>query len=73
MVKVDRMSMAASLEARAPLLDYKLVEFAFSLPPGWKVRGGTGKWFFKKAMEGILDPTIIYRQKQGSPFPSKTG
>ena len=71
MVKVDRMSMAASLEARAPLLDYKLVEFAFSLPPDWKVRDGTGKWFFKKAMEGILDPKILYRQKQGFSIPIK--
>ncbi|MCU0237073.1 MAG: asparagine synthase (glutamine-hydrolyzing) [Acidobacteria bacterium] len=71
MVKVDRMSMATSLETRAPLLDYKLVEFAFSLPPDWKVRGRTGKWFFKKAMEGILDPGIIYRQKEGFSIPIK--
>ena len=71
MVKVDRMSMAASLEARAPLLDRKLVEFAFSLPPGWKVRGGTGKWFFKKAMAGILDEKILNRQKQGFSIPIK--
>ncbi len=71
MVKVDRMTMAASLEARAPLLDYKLAEFAFSLPPDWKVRNGTGKWFFKKAMEGILDQKILYRQKQGFSIPIK--
>ncbi|MCX6558008.1 MAG: asparagine synthase C-terminal domain-containing protein, partial [Candidatus Aminicenantes bacterium] len=71
MVKVDRMTMAASLEARAPLLDYKLVEFAFSLPADWKVRNGTGKWFFKKAMEGILDRKILYRQKQGFSIPIK--
>jgi len=71
MVKVDRMTMAASLEGRAPLLDYKLAEFAFSLPPDWKVRNGTGKWFFKKAMEGILAPGILYRQKQGFSIPIK--
>lgn len=71
MVKVDRMSMAASLETRAPLLDTRLVEFAFSLPPGWKVRGGTGKWFLKKAMAGILDERIICRQKQGFSIPIK--
>jgi asparagine synthase (glutamine-hydrolysing) len=71
MVKVDRMSMAASLEARAPLLDRKLVEFAFSLPPDWKVRGNTGKWFFKKAMAGILDEKILNRQKQGFSIPIK--
>lgn len=71
MVKVDRMTMAASLEARAPLLDYKMVEYAFSLPADWKVRNGTSKWFFKKAMEGILDQKIIYRQKQGFSIPIK--
>jgi asparagine synthase (glutamine-hydrolysing) len=71
MVKVDRMSMASSLETRAPLLDYKLVEFAFSLPPEWKVRGTTGKWFFKKAMAGILDDETIYRQKEGFSIPIK--
>ncbi len=71
MVKVDRMSMAASLETRAPLLDFKLVEFAFSLPPEWKVRGNTGKWFFKKAMTGILDQKILNRQKQGFSIPIK--
>jgi len=71
MVKVDRMTMAASLEARAPLLDCKLVDFAFSLPPDWKVKNGTGKWFFKKAMEGILDQKIIQRQKQGFSIPIK--
>jgi asparagine synthase (glutamine-hydrolysing) len=71
MVKVDRMSMAASLETRAPLLDRELVEFAFSLPPYWKVRGSSGKWFFKKAMEGILDKETIYRQKEGFSIPIK--
>jgi asparagine synthase (glutamine-hydrolysing) len=71
MVKVDRMSMAASLEARAPLLDRQLVEFAFSLPADWKVRGGTGKWFFKKAMAGILDERTLHRQKQGFSIPIK--
>lgn len=71
MVKVDRMSMAASLETRAPLLDKQLVEFAFSLPPNWKVHGQTGKWFFKKAMAGILDDETIYRQKEGFSIPIK--
>ncbi len=71
MVKVDRMSMAASLETRAPLLDHRLVEFAFSLPPEWKVRGQTGKWFFKKAMAGILDDETLHRQKEGFSIPIK--
>lgn len=72
MAKVDRMSMAASLETRAPLLDVKLVEFAFSLPADLKVHGHTGKWFFKKSMEGILPHDIIYRRKEGFSFPMKT-
>ena len=71
LVKVDRMSMAASLEARVPLLDYKMVEFAFSLPSRFKVNGKTSKWFFKKAMEGILPPEIIYRRKEGFAIPIK--
>jgi asparagine synthase (glutamine-hydrolysing) len=74
LVKVDRMSMAASLEARVPLLDYKMVEFAFSLPAHYKLGGSyasTTKWFFKKAMEGVLPPEIIYRQKEGFSIPIK--
>ncbi|MCP5108484.1 MAG: asparagine synthase (glutamine-hydrolyzing) [bacterium] len=71
LVKVDRMSMATSLEARVPLLDYKMVEFAFSLPYHYKVRGGVTKWFFKKAMEGILPDEIIYRRKEGFSIPIK--
>jgi asparagine synthase (glutamine-hydrolysing) len=71
LVKVDRMSMATSLETRVPLLDYKMVEFAFSLPPAFKLRGNQTKWFFKRAMEGILPPEIIYRQKEGFSIPIK--
>ncbi len=71
LVKVDRMSMATSLEARVPLLDKKMVEFAFSLPPLYKLRGKTTKWFFKKAMEGILPDEIIYRRKEGFSIPIK--
>jgi len=71
MVKVDRMSMACSLETRAPLLDHKLVEFVFSLPGNLKVRGLTTKWIFKKSMEGILPKETIYRQKEGFSIPIK--
>lgn len=71
MVKVDRMSMACSLETRAPLLDHKLAEFVFSLPGNLKVRGFTTKWIFKKSMEGILPKEIIYRQKEGFSIPIK--
>jgi asparagine synthase (glutamine-hydrolysing) len=71
LVKVDRMSMATSIEARVPLLDYKMVEFAFSLPSHYKVKGPVTKWFFKKAMEGVLPDEIIYRRKEGFSIPIK--
>ncbi len=71
LVKVDRMSMATSLEARVPLLDKKIVEFAFSLPPELKLKGNITKWFFKKSMENILPEKIIYRRKEGFSIPIK--
>ena len=71
LVKVDRTSMANSLEARVPLLDHRLVEFAFSLPPDYKVRGHTTKWFFKEAMKDTLPPQIIHRRKEGFSIPIK--
>ena len=71
MVKVDRMSMAVSLEARAPLLDHKVVEFAFSLPGEWKLHGLTTKWIFKKTMERLLPRDNIYRRKEGFSIPIK--
>jgi asparagine synthase (glutamine-hydrolysing) len=71
MVKVDRMSMAASLEAREPLLDHKLVEFAFSLPGRLKLNGLETKWIFKKTMERLLPRENIYRPKEGFSIPIK--
>ncbi len=71
MVKVDRMSMAPSLEAREPLLDHKLVEFAFTLPGAWKVRGMKTKWVFKKAMERMLPAETVWRKKEGFSSPIK--
>jgi asparagine synthase (glutamine-hydrolysing) len=69
MTKVDRMSMAHSIEAREPLLDHKLVEFAATIPPELKLKGNTTKYIFKKAMEGILPNEILYRQKRGFGVP----
>ena len=71
LVKVDRMSMATSLEARVPLLDYKMVEFAFSLPENMKLNGKTTKYFMKNALRGILPDQIIDRQKEGFSIPIK--
>jgi asparagine synthase (glutamine-hydrolysing) len=71
MVKVDRMSMAASLEAREPLLDHKLVEFAFRLPGRMKLHRLTTKWIFKKTAERLLARETIYRKKEGFSIPIK--
>jgi asparagine synthase (glutamine-hydrolysing) len=65
----DKTSMAASLEARVPLLDHKLVEFAASLPPNLKVKGLTRKYLLKKVSRGWLPPEIISRKKKGFPMP----
>ena len=53
LTKVDRASMAHSLEVRVPLLDHKLVEWMSGLPPTWKLNRGTGKYIFKKAMDSL--------------------
>ncbi len=65
LTKVDRTSMSIGLEAREPLLDHRLVEFAATLPANMRLRGGEGKWLMKKAMEGHLPNDILYRQKMG--------
>jgi len=65
LTKVDRMSMAASLEAREPLLDHRLVEFAARLPGAMRVRRGQGKYVMKKALERYLPKDILYRPKMG--------
>jgi asparagine synthase (glutamine-hydrolysing) len=73
LMKVDRMTMAHSLEARVPLLDHKVVEFAFSLPSELKLHknsdGYESKYILKRAMEGYLPDDIIYRKKQGFNMP----
>jgi asparagine synthase (glutamine-hydrolysing) len=67
--KVDRASMAHSLEVREPLMDHELVEWAATLPSAWKLRGGNGKAFFKKAMEPHLPHDVLYRPKMGFAVP----
>jgi asparagine synthase (glutamine-hydrolysing) len=69
LTKVDRASMAVSLEAREPLLDHRLVEFAAALPRKGRIRGTQGKALMKKAMERYLPADILYRQKQGFVVP----
>lgn len=69
LTKVDRMSMAHSIEARVPLLDHKLVEFSATIPPEFKLHRGTTKYIFKRAMQGILPDEIIHRPKRGFAIP----
>lgn len=69
LTKVDRASMAHSLEVRVPLLDHRLVEWASSLPPGLKLKGGTGKYILKKALEPDLPHDVLYRSKMGFSVP----
>jgi len=65
----DKMSMAASLEARVPLLDHKLVEFAASLPPHLKIQRLTRKYLLRKVAARYLPSSILHRKKQGFPIP----
>ncbi|MDE2436748.1 MAG: amidotransferase 1, exosortase A system-associated [Sphingomonadales bacterium] len=65
LTKVDRTSMAVSLEAREPLLDHRLIEFAATLPESLRVRRGEGKWLLKHTMRRYLPDEILYRPKQG--------
>lgn len=65
LMRVDKMSMAVSLEARVPFLDHKFVSFAMSIPSKLKTKKGISKYILKKAFEGILPNEIIYRKKQG--------
>lgn len=69
LVKIDRMSMAHSLETRVPLLDHKLVEFAASIPPEWQLQRENSKRLFKRAMRGSLPDEIIDRRKKGFSVP----
>jgi asparagine synthase (glutamine-hydrolysing) len=69
LTKVDRASMAHSLEVRVPILDHKLVEWVAGLPPGLKLRGREGKFLFKKSLESHLPNDILYRKKMGFAVP----
>lgn len=61
----DKMSMANSLEARVPFLDYRLVEFIESLPPSLKLHGLTGKYLHKRALQRWLPKEVVWRKKKG--------
>jgi asparagine synthase (glutamine-hydrolysing) len=69
LVKVDRATMANSLEGRSPLLDHKLMEFSASLPPEWKLKGTETKIIFKHAVKDLLPKEILMKKKQGFAVP----
>jgi asparagine synthase (glutamine-hydrolysing) len=67
--KVDRASMAHSLEVREPLMDHQLVEWLATLPPSLKIQGNEGKYLFKKSLEAKLPSDVLYRPKMGFAVP----
>ncbi|MCE0493265.1 XrtA/PEP-CTERM system amidotransferase [Vibrio salinus] len=69
LTKIDRASMANSLETRAPLLDHQFIEWAFSINNADNIRGTQGKYAFKKALEPYVDDNILYRPKMGFSIP----
>src|SRR5713101_7195845 len=69
LMRVDKMSMAVSLEARVPFLDHKFVELAMSIPQAVKTRNGVLKYILKKAVRGVIPDELIDRKKQGFGVP----
>ncbi|MEO7971052.1 MAG: asparagine synthase (glutamine-hydrolyzing) [bacterium] len=65
LMRVDKMTMATSVEARVPFLDHHLVEYAMSLPVALKIKDGTGKYILKRALEKVLPADLLYRPKRG--------
>lgn len=65
LMRVDKVTMSESLEARVPFLDHRLVEFTMDIPMEWKARGGIPKYLLKKAAEGVIPHETIYRPKRG--------
>ena len=71
LTKVDRASMASSLETRPPMLDHRFVEFCLSIKKTLMIKGWTGKWIFKEALKGLIPKEILTRKKMGFGVPLK--
>jgi len=69
LVKVDRATMASSLEARVPLLDHRLLEFLARVPVNYKINGKTSKWILREAIKDWLPPRFLDRPKHGFAVP----
>ncbi len=69
LAKVDRASMASGLEARAPLLDHRLVEFMWRLPLSMRIRDGRGKWLLRRIVDRHVPPALMDRPKTGFGLP----
>jgi asparagine synthase (glutamine-hydrolysing) len=69
LVKVDRCTMAVALEARGPLLDHRVIEFAWSLPPAFKMRNGESKWLLRRVLDRYVPRSLVERPKMGFSVP----
>jgi asparagine synthase (glutamine-hydrolysing) len=69
LMRVDKVSMATSVESRVPFLDHRLVEYSMTIPNRFKVKAGVPKYILKKAVEGLIPSNIIHRKKQGFAAP----
>jgi asparagine synthase (glutamine-hydrolysing) len=69
LMRVDKIGMSTSIEARVPFLDHKLVEFAMDIPMKWKIKGSETKYLLKKALQDLLPDDILYRKKMGFAAP----
>jgi len=71
LMRVDKITMSTSVEARVPFLDHHLIEYAMGLPRRLKVKGATGKHILKRALESVLPHDLLYKPKRGFGAPAR--